>query len=401
MPLPEAPPPLEARLRAACADVSGTIYLAVSGGLDSTALLYAAAASQPVARLCVLHADHGLHPDSAEWCSSVERQASSLGVRFLSTRLDVPPSGSLEAAARAARYAWFAEQLAADDVLLTAHHQRDQAETALLRLVQGRGVYGMPQARPLGAGSLRRPWLQISQDDIAAYAKGLRHVEDPSNASLGIDRNYLRHRVLPVLTERWPDAQARLSGVAARALVQDAAARRLLEGVDPLPAAHLVGGDAVAVEVLGWWLARFSMRVPASTLRTFVQRRPAPAQVPGGRLVEWSEHVYFAAELAAGYALSSAQDCVLPHGTLRVADLQAKRLEARFGVAGVVWPHGPRPEPAGEVLRRLGVPAWLRDRVPLVFSDGALVAMADLCVAPAVDVAWLPANASGNFLPRR
>lgn len=393
--------PLEAALCAACADVSGTIYLAVSGGRDSTALLHAAAASLPLARLCVVHADHGLHLDSADWCAAVEGQASALGVRFLATRLNVPASGSLEAAARAARYAWFAKLLRVDDVLLTAHHQRDQAETALLRLVQGRGVYGMPESRRLGAGVLRRPWLQITQTDIAAYAQQLCHVEDPSNESLGIDRNYLRHRLLPALVDRWPDAEVRLADVAARARVQDAAARRLLVDMDPLPATLLDDDEAVAVQVLAWWLARFSRRVPVSTLRAFLAHRPAPVQVQGGTLVEWAGHIYFAAHLGDSYPLTSEEDCSLPHGALRVTATHARRLEARFGAAGRVWPHGARPEPVGEVLRRLGVAAWMRDRVPLVFADDVLVAIADLRIAPPVDVCWQPMNASGNFVPPR
>ena len=391
--------PLEAALRVACADVPGTIYLAVSGGRDSAALLQAAAASLPLARLCVLHADHGLHPDSASWCGVVRLQASSLGVRFRGTRLAVASSGSLEAAARAARYAWFAGQLSPGDVLLTAHHQRDQAETALLRLVQGRGAYGMPQERPLGGGVLRRPWLGVADVDIAAYAQGLRHVEDPSNASLGIDRNYLRHRLLPALTERWPDAEARLADVAARTRTQDVAARRLLAGVDPLPATWLDGDEAVAVQVLGWWLAGICGRVPASTLRAFVRRSYAPVQVRGGRLVAWDGQIYFAAQLPSSRPLISAHDCELPHGRLRVTAMQARSLEVRFGAAGVAWPHGARSEPVGEVLRRLGVAAWLRDRVPLVFADGVLVALADLHTAAQVHVDWKPTNASGNFLP--
>ena len=115
----------------------------------------------------------------------------------------------LEMAAREARYAALAALPGPGDLLFTAHHQDDQAETVLLRLLRGSGpaaLAGMPWQRPLGAGILLRPLLGESRAALEAEAHtlGLHWIEDASNASLDLDRNFLRHDILPRVAARWP-----------------------------------------------------------------------------------------------------------------------------------------------------------------------------------------------------
>ncbi|HHJ18686.1 MAG TPA: tRNA lysidine(34) synthetase TilS, partial [Gammaproteobacteria bacterium] len=99
------------------------------------------------------------------------------------------------------------------EVLLTAHHQDDQAETLLLNLIKGAGVRGlaaMPEVRPLGAGWLVRPLLPFSRQALTQYLhqQQVDWVEDPSNEDVVFDRNYLRHTVMPQLEQRWPAVKA-------------------------------------------------------------------------------------------------------------------------------------------------------------------------------------------------
>lgn len=203
---------------------SASLLVAYSGGCDSRVLLHALTeirprdSMTPALTLTACHADHGLHADSAQWAGQCAAWCRQLEVRFLDGKLKLPPSAGLgpEATARHARYAWLESLLAPGQVLLTAHHADDQAETLLLRLMRGSGVHGlaaMRPRRPLGRGELVRPLLGFSRRSLRAYARrhDLDWIEDPSNEALSLDRNYLRHAVLPPLWERWPDAAASIA----------------------------------------------------------------------------------------------------------------------------------------------------------------------------------------------
>lgn len=191
-------------------------WIACSGGVDSIALLHAVATLTraepgPWPALAALHINHGLNPNAAAWAHEVRTQCVVLGVecRVVDVAVDRDHGGGLEAAARHARYAAFESVLAAEEVLLQAHHGDDQSETFFLRLLRGAGLTGltgMPAQRPLGRGLLMRPLLGTSRANLVAYARanGLRWCEDASNSDERLDRNFLRAGVLPRLAERWP-----------------------------------------------------------------------------------------------------------------------------------------------------------------------------------------------------
>ena len=167
-----------------------------------------------------------------------------------------PNQPGLEAAARAARYRFFAQLLQSpDDALLLAHHSEDQAETVLLRLLQGRGVLPMPAERALPRGHLYRPLLQLPRASLAGYAQaqGLNWIEDPSNRTTAPDRNYLRHMVWPQLRERWPEAGRRLQRAAAQVGQSQDALAFVLAGRTTLPLSWCEQPFAVAL--LRAWLA--------------------------------------------------------------------------------------------------------------------------------------------------
>jgi hypothetical protein len=139
-------------------------------------------------------------------------------VEFVLLSGDARPANgeSPEAAARVCATSLLRDWLPAGALLLSAHHQDDQAETLLLQLLRGAGPKGlsaMPASVPLGQGTLLRPLLDCGRDDLLAYAReqGLDWLEDPSNADTRLDRNFLRHRLLPELKTRWPATAAVLA----------------------------------------------------------------------------------------------------------------------------------------------------------------------------------------------
>lgn len=197
--------------------------IAFSGGLDSTVLLHLLAylaKTESLPALSAIHIHHGLQAAADAWPLHCQSVCDALGVPLKVERVKVQPGASLERAAREARYAAFTSLTEPGDVLLTGQHRDDQAETLLFRLMRGAGVRGlsaMPAQRPLGQGRLLRPLLDVTRAELEAYARAhqLSWIEDPSNEDRQFSRNYLRHHVLPRLTERWPQAQASMARSAA------------------------------------------------------------------------------------------------------------------------------------------------------------------------------------------
>lgn len=257
---------------------SGQIWVAFSGGLDSTLLLHVASACHAGVR--AIHVNHQLQPNHLETERFCRDVCQRLGVELIVERVDVagPHSGTrgLEAAARKARYRVFRRILQAGDGLLMAHHADDQAETVLFRLLRGTGVAGlagMPRQRALAAGGLYRPWLGLSRARLQQVAQdaGLVWHDDPSNTDQRFDRNYLRHDVLPGLKQRWPGLLQRLTATARacddsaflnRRLaelqypdVSDARGRLNIEGLGALSGPE-------RVNLLRWWIAEKGWSLP-------------------------------------------------------------------------------------------------------------------------------------------
>ena len=217
------------------------LLVGLSGGIDSVVLLHALAAANATS-LSALHVHHGLSRNADDWASFCEQTARQFGVPIKVVHVDVErgTSDGLEAAARRARHAVFA-QVATDWVVL-AHHRDDQAETLLFNLLRGTGLAGVAAMRERN-GRLLRPLLSVGRAEIENYARqhGLAWIEDESNLDTRHSRNFLRHRVLTPLTQRFPAAQANLAAAAARfaeALdLLDALARSDLGAQDDFPLA--------------------------------------------------------------------------------------------------------------------------------------------------------------------
>ena len=196
-------------------DGHSTVYVAYSGGVDSTVLLHLLSRLRDTVnfQLVALHVNHGIDPHADEWSAHCANYCKKLGIDFRSTRLELgnPRKRTSESDARAGRYAWFKQQLGKNELLLTAHHQDDQAETFLLNLMRGAGVRGLAAIQPhtrFASGWLLRPLLAQPRQRIIQYAStnNLAYIDDPSNLDVEYDRNYLRHVVLSALSERWPAA---------------------------------------------------------------------------------------------------------------------------------------------------------------------------------------------------
>jgi tRNA(Ile)-lysidine synthase len=199
------------------------LLLAVSGGSDSTALLFIAARwakkRKRAPKLLAVTVDHGLRPEARREAATVKRLARRLGVPHRTLRWrGVKPKTGLQEAARIARYSLLAEAAvrAGYEHILTAHTLDDQAETVLLRLARGSGLTGLAgmahaSALPVGAETaifLVRPLLRIPKSRLVATLKaaGIGHSEDPSNYDPRFTRARLR-MLMPALAREGLDAR--------------------------------------------------------------------------------------------------------------------------------------------------------------------------------------------------
>ena len=410
------------------------LCVALSGGLDSTALLHALAAlaARDGLRLRALHVDHGLQSDSAAWAEACRATCRAAGVALevIELRLAPSPGESLEAAAREARYAALAARLADGERLLTAHHRDDQLETVLIQLLRGAGVAGlaaMPVRARLGRGWQLRPLLSVDRAELRAYAKkhGLAWHEDPMNEALRFDRGYLRARVLPAIRERWPAAAATV----ARSAAHLADAQCLLAEMAAADAAGMLDQGRLSLEGLGrlsrerqvnvlrWWLRQEGLKPPptamlCSALRGFLAARPdgAPAlRWDAGELRRYRGRLYAitrqpdtlrafeGTELDLGDRLGRFALVPSREGGIRGVEKSGASIRFRRGGESL-RPHAGRPRKRlKDLCQEAGIVPWMRDRLPLVYVGERLAAVGDLWIdvefaaeagAPALKPVW-------------
>ncbi|MDQ7015144.1 MAG: tRNA lysidine(34) synthetase TilS [Gammaproteobacteria bacterium] len=407
--------------------------LALSGGLDSVVLLHAFAhiSAEPffnAARFQVIHIHHGLHAEADGWAVECQNLCRRLSIPCVIERVKVCSSGEgLEAAAREARYAAFAQHLQADGVLLTAHHANDQAETLLLRLLRGSGLSGlaaMSECRTFAQGHLVRPLLTYSRVSVLAYAQrhGLSWWEDPSNQSLDYDRNYLRHQIMPRLGERWLGAVKTLARATERvaesnALLQEVAAEDLAKlqydlsyGKESLSLAALKQLSLPRLNnLLRYWLAQLNLPTPShaqlqrvsAELLVAAQDRQPLVHWPGVELRRFDGRIYampplprvdvtrrYVWDLAEPLEIEGFSEPLQPDLLRKMGLLLPSHV-----VVTVAFRQG------GERLRLVGrgmtkslktlfqeakIPPWQRERLPLIYVEDQLVAVVSIGVAEGV-----------------
>jgi len=401
-------------------DASRSLTVAFSGGLDSTVLLYLLAELAVPAgwALHAVHVHHGLNAEADAWVAHCSRICAWLKLPLRVERVHVEIAGrGLEDAAREARHAALQAAVPQGWIAL-AHHADDQAETLLHRLVRGTGVTGAAAMRPLDpARRLWRPLLDQPRSVLQAWAqsRGLNWVEDGSNTDESLTRNFLRHRVVSPLKERYPASIVNI----ARACRHFDEAAGLLEELAREDAAK-VGqgagarsrlcslGSARTRNLLRFWLAGAGLPAPST-----VRLDELLGGLQGNRAVRWMHGgiAVCAYHAALWFELvgSSTPGAQCWHGEAEIS-----WGEGRIRFVQGVGPQALRVDPlrqhvelglrqGGETLRlaanrplrslkqlcqEADVPPWWRDCQPLLRVDGKLAwvgrlgAAADMLARP-------------------
>lgn len=397
------------------------LLLGLSGGMDSVVLLHVLHRLAPKLgfALSAMHVHHGISPNADAWagfCTELcERNAIPIEIKYV----DIAPlkdAHGIEASARKLRHAAFAESDAR--YIALAHHADDQAETLMLQLLRGaglRGVSAMPLVREQGRQLLLRPMLEFGRIELLAYAHqyALEWIEDESNADELYPRNFLRHRLFPVLEERFPAWRdtlgrsanhfAEAAGILDEVALADGAGEQLLAvaKLDVLSRArgknllrhflHLQGAPMpqeaqlddmlrqlrsardnadVCVNFGEWQVRRFRGHI--HVMRVLTAFDPAlRVDWQGEAALYWpplQRELHFTA--AVGFGISRAR---LSQGqvSLRMRNggetLRPHPLAARRSMKNLLQQHG--------------VPPWQRERLPLLYCGEALVCVVGVAVA--------------------
>lgn len=394
------------------------IYLAYSGGVDSHVLLHILATSNysQLAHLQVIHVDHCLQPESSKWAQHCAKVCAALKLDFQCLTANVSDIANIgvEAAARKARYAAIADFVSPTDVVLTAQHQHDQAETLLLQLLRGAGPKGlaaMATESQLNAVTLIRPLLAVSQVDIMAYATEhkLQWIEDPSNVETRFSRNYIRHGLWPLIEQRWPSAAKTLSRSAqhcaeASELMAELAQQDLNLLLIRKESLSITGLLALSLarqrNVLRYYIELLHFTLPSTINLQRIMDEVCLAAADKTPLVSWSgvevrryqDALFFMSPLLP-YTLTGITQCngvepvnLVTRDTLRWKQVlgeglsektMSKALSIRFRCGGerIVLSGQQQHKTLKHLFQQWQVPTWQRDRIPLLFCNNELVAI--------------------------
>jgi tRNA(Ile)-lysidine synthase len=356
-----------------------------------------------------------LHADADAWTAQCRSFSHDLDVPLDVRRVDVDLDAGegMEAAARRVRYAAFESLLGDGELLLTAHHAQDQVETVLLRLLRGAGVQGLgaiAERSRFGRGRLVRPLLSVGRPQLETYARdhALSWVEDPTNRDIDLDRNYLRHEIIPALRRRWPGIDASI-GRSARLAAE---ANELLRETAARDALKVMNGELIALRCL----RELDASRQRNLLRYVLQQRgivpPSEVQIsggleqlltaredrnpilcwPGGQVRRYRDNLYVLQEDPDRVA-ADGPDTIqwdgrepLELGAIRGRLMLERSAGAPAGLNVRFRRGGERLLEADHVhhqqLKKMfqsrGVVPWMRAHVPLLCQDDELLAVGDL-----------------------
>ena len=368
------------------------IVVALSGGIDSVVLLHFLNKHYP-GNVRAVHINHNLSKYCDEWCTFCERICNSAKIEFKYISINLEKSSNIEENARKKRYFSLTSELRLGEILCTAHHQEDQAETFLLQLFRGSGVAGlasMPKIKSIEESELYRPFLSISKQKIIDYASKnhLEWIEDDSNLDTNFKRNLLRIEFLPKLSSAFNGLIKNVS----RSAAHQAEALRLMQDLAELDIKNfeLLVNNKIQVSsliqlpkrrivnVLRYYIANLGFLLPSNkVLNELISS--LSAKTDANVILRWHHYevrryngeLYFFGE----HIESSNLPCPYYESLKNLPNFEIRfRLEGqRIKVKGKGHSQSLK-----KVLQESNIPPWERDKLRMYYVDGSLRAMETL-----------------------
>lgn len=393
------------------------ILVGFSGGLDSTVLLHALVSLRqttvPNLNIRAVYIHHGLNDKADDWAIHCQKVCFDWQVEFSSQHVYIDPTEKgIEAAARDARYQVFREMLLPEEIIVTAQHLDDQAETFLLALKRGSGPAGlsaMPISIPFADTNLIRPLLSFSRQQLVVYAekKSLSWIEDDSNQDQRYDRNFLRLAIMPYFNRRWSHFSQAVARSASLCAEQEALLNELLQDYlsQLVTAEGALQLDTLASysemkrnAILRRWLSLHRVLMPSRVQlkqiwQDVICARPdaEPQFILANNnvirrfkqqlwlLPQFNDltKICLAWQLPAAVKLPDnlGMLIVTDKGTGFRAPLSNEQVTIRFGLKGNIKIIGRQHARRSKKLwQELGIAPWLRKRTPLIYYNDELIA---------------------------
>ena len=365
------------------------IVVALSGGIDSVVLLHFLNKHYP-GNVRAVHINHNLSKFSKEWGTFCSALCNDQKIEYKDIDINLENSSNIEENARKKRYLSLKSELKVDEILCTAHHQEDQAETFLLQLFRGSGVAGlasMPKIKSIGDSELYRPFLNISKQKIIDYASKnhLEWIEDDSNQDTNFKRNLLRIEFLPKLSSAFDGLIKNVS----RSAAHQAEALKLMQDLAELDIKNfeLLINNKIQVSsliqlpkrrmvnVLRYYIANLGFLLPSNkVLNELISS--LSAKTDANVILRWHHYevrrynnkLYFFDE----HIESSNLPCPYYEALKNLPNFEIRfRLDGqRIKVKGKSHSQSLK-----KVLQESSIPPWDRDKLRMYYVDGSLRAM--------------------------
>lgn len=397
------------------------LYVAYSGGIDSTVLLHLFASDKRLKdKITAIHINHQLHEQANRWQIHCETVCKQWGVPLVVEQLDLKGiTSNIEENARNARYKAIEKIADKDGLTLLGHHLNDQAETVMLALSRGTGLTGlcgMKSTIQRGCHHFNRPLISTNKDALEAYATihGLRAIHDDSNNDTRFRRNFFRHEMLPLMETKYPAIQ--------QTLVRNA---EVLSDINAVLNEHLSplfepclnpDGSLNLVELqqhsppyqrllLRTWLKRFSLtasseflnRVIAEVILARTDRNPL-ISLKEMVLARFRQSLHVVPKKHLSKPLPNDTEWDDIHSPIQFASYQLSLSKDKQGESAINIPCGAKIElrkrQGGEKIYLNGqhkslkklfqywsIPPWVRRQLPLLFINGELAAIPSLAIS--------------------
>lgn len=396
--------------------------VAFSGGIDSQALLHAMYKLKQNTKfnLKAAHVNHQISSNAMDWQQHCEIFCAKYQIPLSIHTVDIQAEAlsfkkdSLEVLARRARYGALESIVKPKTVLLTAHHEDDQSETVMMRILRGTGVEGLSGIRPLrqfGQGSLARPLLSVSKSDIQDYADThkLTFCWDESNDDVKIRRNFFRHSVFPILKEHYPALNQTISRLASLSAVH----AELLDGFMDEVLRKIQIGNQLSMNalqnlpsvqqssVLRYWLKSQNFQPPSLIQCQEILRQMLEAVPDKNPQICVKDYYLYRYQDRLSVVRGEAQDGVPGSWSLKrikgsgicqfKAPFEKLVLKARVGGERLLMPGGWH-KSVKNFYQEQKIPPRLRSQIPLVYLDELngqqkLIALGNLWILEGFEVA--------------